>query len=139
MFSEEAYHFIERYRILTASVIQVRMYCARDDHKLFIIRILAAFDHVFIGISAHIARVRVFTMYDQHRAANLITVLQDRLVQEGHRAYSVPAVIGVQGTRMVTTIRLIIIVVVLYEQRRILWQGIDYAAAELIYTIFIIL
>ncbi len=69
-------------------------------------------------------------MHHQHRAADLVDVLQDRLVQEGHAADDVPAVVGVQGTGMVAARGLVVVVVVLDEERRVVRKRVHHAAGQ---------
>src|SRR5699024_11355812 len=58
-------------------------------------------DLILIRISAEIAGVRLFSVNDEHRAADFIRILQDRLIQERHTSGHVPAAVGIKRARMV--------------------------------------
>ena len=74
-------------------------------------------------------------MDDEDRAADLIAVLQDRLIDKALAADNIPTAVGVQGTGMVAASGLIIIIVILNEERCVFRQRIDDAASQLILTV----
>ena len=65
----------------------------------------------------------------EDRAADLIAVLRDRLIDEALAADDVPAAVGIEGTSMVTTLGFIVIIVIFYEERSVFRKGIDDMAA----------
>ena len=48
--NEERFQFVERDRFFAAAVIEIGVDRIRDDHQFFVVRILAVFDHVRIGV-----------------------------------------------------------------------------------------
>ena len=48
--NEERLQFVERNSVLAAAVIEVGVDSIRNDHQFFVIRILAVFEHVRIGV-----------------------------------------------------------------------------------------
>ena len=68
---------------------------ARNDHQFLVVRILAVFDHVRISVPREIAGVRLLAVDYEDRAADVITLLQDRLIYEALAADDVPASVGV--------------------------------------------
>ena len=67
-------------------------------------------------------------MDEQHRAADLVGILEDGLVQEGHGAGDVPALVRVEGPGMVAPGGLVVGVVVLDKEGRVVGQGVHHAA-----------
>ena len=84
---------IKRNRILSASVIQIRMDCIRDDQQLLVICIRVILHHCGISIAAEIAGMGFLPVHDKDCAADLIAVLKDRLVHKGHAADHIPAAV----------------------------------------------
>ena len=110
------------------------MDCARDEQQLLVFRILAILDHRRIGVLREVAGVGLVAMDQQHGAADLATVREDGLVQEGLATRHVPAAIRVQRTGMVAAGSLVVVIVVLHEERGIGRKRIDHAAGELVGT-----
>ena len=106
----------------------------RDDHEFLVVRILAVFDHIGIGVTRKIAGMRLVAVDQEDCAADLIGVLKDRLIDKGLTADDVPAAVGIQGTGMVAASGLVVIVVVLHKERRVLRQRIDHTASEPVFT-----
>ena len=73
-----------------------------NDHQFLVVRIFAVFYHVGIGIAAEIAGMGFFTMDQKHRRANLIGVLQNRLIDEALTADDIPAAVGIERAGMIT-------------------------------------
>ena len=68
---------------------------AGDEHQLFVLRVFAVLHHVGISVFAEVAGVRRVAVDDQDRRADLVGVLEYRLVEEALAADDVPASVGV--------------------------------------------
>ena len=136
IFGEKCFQFIEGNRIFPAAVIEIGMDSSGNDHQFLVVRVPAAIDHIGIGITAEIAGMGVLAMNQENSAADLIRVLEDRLVDEGLTADHVPAAVGIQGAGMIAPRGLVVVVVVLYKERRVFRKWIDYPAAKLIRAVF---
>ena len=95
--------------------------------------------YTHLGVSAEIAGVRFLPMDNQDRAADLINVLQDRLIQKGHTSGHVPSAIGVQRSGMISSLCLIVVIVIFDKTRRVLRQRVCHAAAARVLSVFIVL
>lgn len=93
---------------------------ACDYQQLFVVRVGVVLYHRGVGVAAEVAGVCLFAVHDEHRAADFVAVLEYRLVEERLAARDVPAAVGVQRTRVIAALRLIVGVVVLDELRRVL-------------------
>src|SRR5699024_7531503 len=74
-------------------VVQVGVDRAGDEVQLLVGGVGVALDHVGKGVPAQIAGVGLVAVDEQHRAADLVGILEDGLVQEGHGAGDVPALV----------------------------------------------
>ena len=72
IFSEKCIQLIEGDRIFPAAVIEIGMDGPRNDHQFFVVRVLAAVDHVGIGVTAEIAGMGFLAMNQENSAADLI-------------------------------------------------------------------
>ena len=88
---KEAFQLVKRNDVFL--IIQVGMYCTRDNHQFFIGGVLAVFCHSSVGILAEVAGLRFFTMHDQNRIADLIGIGQLRYVHKRHTADLIPAAV----------------------------------------------
>ena len=90
------------------------MYGIGNNHQFFII----AFQ-LLESILTKIAGVSFFSMNEQHGTADFIGIRKDRCVEKCKIGGFVPAQTGVDGTRMITSFGLVIIIIILHELRRI--------------------
>lgn len=130
VFGEERLQLVEGDRVLAAAVIQVGVHSIRDDQQFLVVRVRVVLDHGGVGVAAEIAGMGLLTVHHQHRAADLVDVPQNRLVQERHASDHVPSAIGVQGTGMVAAWGLVIVVVILDEERGVIRKRVDHAAGQ---------
>ena len=114
------------------------MYGVRNDQQFLIPRKRIVPYHIFVGIPAEIAGMSLLSMDHKDRTADLIGIAQDRLIKKGHAAGHVPASVGVEGTGMISSVRLIISIIIFYKERGILRQRIHHAAAQGIAAVFVI-
>ena len=77
-------------------------------------------------------------MDHQHSAVNFIRVGEQAHIHEGGLCIDSPAIIGIERTGMITAFRLVIVIVIFYEERRVLRKRIDHAARTLITAVFIV-
>ena len=114
-------------------IVQVRVHRAGDDQQLLVLRVRVPLHHMGIGVPAHVAGVGLLSVDDKDSGADLIGVLEDGLVQEGHGADGVPALVGVQGAGVVGP-ALVVFAVILHEKGNVLRhrQGQTAAGATII-------
>ena len=80
----------------------------------------------------------LFAVNDQNSGADLVAVLQDRLVHKGQASDGVPTLIGVEGALVIGS-ALVILAVILDEERQILGHGqFDATAAAGIFALLIL-
>ena len=120
MFCKEALQLIKGNGILSAAVIQIGVNGTRNDQQFFVVRVLAVLCHSRVCVLRKVAGMRLLPVHDQHSASNLITVLQDGLIQERFAADHVPAAVGVEAAGMIAPFGLVVIIIILYEKRCIL-------------------
>ena len=106
---------------------------AGNDHQFFIVTF-----QKLEGITAQIAGMGLVAMDHQHGAVNLIRVGEQAHIHEGGLCIDSPAIIGIERTGMITAFRLVIVIVIFYEERRVLRKRIDHAARSLIAAVFIV-
>ena len=90
------------------------MYGTGNNHQFFIV----AFQ-LLESILTKIAGVSFFSMNEQHGTADFIGIRKDRCVEKCKIGGFVPAQTGVDGTGIITSFGLVIIVIILYELWRI--------------------
>ena len=83
---------------------------------------------LFKGVPAEVAGMCLLSMDQQHRAADLVAVLQKRHIQERQRRGDIPTLVGVQRPRMIPAAGFVIVEVVFHKEGRILRQRVDHAA-----------
>ena len=91
-----------------------------------------------VGIASHIAGMSLFSVHDQHRAADFIAVPENRLIHKGHTADDIPSSVGIQRTSMITALCLVVIMIIFHKERRVLRYGIHHAAARRIISVSVI-
>ena len=109
------------------SVVEIGVHSAGDEQQLLVAALQPG-----KGVAAEVARVRLVAVDDEHGAADLIGVGEQLRVEQRQRGRDVPAVGGVERARVVAARGLVVVVVVLDEKRRVIWQRIDHAARALI-------
>ena len=108
------------------------MYCVRNQKKFFVIAI-----QLCISVFAEIAGVRLFPMYHKDCAAYFVRVLQNRHIQEGERGSHVPAVVGVEGARVIAAACFIVRVIILEIEWRVFRHRVSYAACQCVCPVFV--
>ena len=68
----------------------------RNEKKFLVVGILAISGHRCVSILGEVAGVRLLAVHDQDSAADLVGILQDRLIHEGLASDHISPVIGVQ-------------------------------------------
>ena len=77
------------------------MYRVGNQQKLLVVGIFAVPGHILKGVLAKVAGVRLIAVDHQNGGADLVGVLQDRLIHKGQTADRVPAVVGVERALMI--------------------------------------
>ena len=105
---KERLQLIKRNRVLAAAVIKIGVDCVGNDHQFLISGVLAVLDHGRIGVAAEIAGVCFVAVDQKDRAADLVGVLQNRLIHERLTSDHIPPAVGVQRAGMIASVSLII-------------------------------
>ena len=92
-FLEERCHPVKRDHI--PLIIQIGMHRPWDDEQFFIAGIGIILYHIGKRIPAKVAGVGFLPMDEQNGAADLMAVLQDRLIHKRHASRHVPAAVGI--------------------------------------------
>ena len=117
---KETLYLIERNDV--RSVVQIRMHGSGDNHQLFVV----AFQ-LLESILAEVTGVGFLTMNEQYGTADFIAVCQDRCVEKCEIGSFVPAQTGVDGTGMIASLSLVVIVIIFHELRCIVgWLRIHH-------------
>ena len=80
VFLTEILQFIKWDRALAAAVIKIGVGSTRNEEQFLVFGVLAVLHHVSIGVPAKVAGMGRIAVHHQNRRANLIGVLQDRLI-----------------------------------------------------------
>ena len=123
MLSEESFHLVERDNI--QPIVQISMACAGDNHQFLVV----AFQQL-VGILAEITGVCLFAMDDEHGVFYLIRTIHQREVDKRNGFRGIPSLVGIERAFVITTRRLVIIVVIFDKLRGICRQYIRYAACR---------
>lgn len=105
------------------------MHRAGNGEQLLVGRVLAVPGHRLVGVLAEVVAVRLVAMHYEDGAPDLVAVLQDRLVQEGHAPDAVPAVVGVEAPRMIAA-PLVVLAVVSHKERGVIGNRQRLAASR---------
>ena len=95
-------------------VVEVGVAGARHNQQLLVVAL-----QFLEGILAEVAGVGLFAVYNQDGAAYFAGIRQDGHVDERERRGDVPAQAGVDGAGVVAALRLVVVVIVLHELRRV--------------------
>ena len=114
-------------------IVQIRMHRAGDDEQFLILRVLVSLHHMGVSVPAHVAGVGLLSVDDKDSVADLIGVLEDGLIQEGHGADGVPALVGVERAGVVGP-ALVVLAVILHIEGNVLRhrQGQTAAGAAIV-------
>ena len=115
-------------------VIQVRMDRPGDEEQFLVLPF-----QLRESILAEVARMRLLTVDNQDRVANLGAIREYRHIHERKRGGLVPSPVGVERTLVVAPLRLIVSVVVLDKPRGIVGQGVGETARQSVRTVAVVL
>ena len=125
--------------MILSAVVEIGVGGTFDHKKLFIVGVLVSVYHILIRIFSEVERMCLVAVHYHNGGAYLIAVLQDRHIDERHTADLVPAAVGIERTRVITSFSFVVCVVVLDKVGSVFRQRINNTAAKLILAGLIIL
>ena len=132
IFVVERFELVKRNSVILSAVVEIGVGSAFDHKKLFIVGVLVSVYHILIRIFSEVERMCLVTVKHHDSRAYLVAVVQDRHIDERHTADLVPAAVGIERTRVITSFSLVVRMVIFYEIRCVFGQRIDNTAAKLI-------
>ena len=126
----ERLQLVKRNNVILSAVIEVCVRSPLYHKKLFIVGVLVSVYHILIRIFSEVERMCLVTVKHHDSRAYLVAVLQDRHIDERHTADLVPAAVGIERTRVITSFSLVVRMVIFYEIRCVFGQRIDNTAAK---------
>lgn len=93
------------------------MHSIGDEKHLFVVCIGVILNHIGKSIPGETARVCLFPVDHQHSAADLITIMQNGLIEERHTVDHMPNVVGIQTAGVIATLSFVIVILILLSAK----------------------
>lgn len=103
---EELLYLVERNYLRL--IVEVGMACAGNHHEELVVILTRGDGQFLVGIAAEIERMGFLSMKNHYGVLNLSGAAHKREIDPGDRRCRVATAIGIQGTGMITTLRLIV-------------------------------